>query len=81
MTEKDEIKKVAVNYFKNLFTCDNITSRLGLLPNLLSPLDQRSLDSLNRHVTNQEIHDAVLSIGSLKALGPDGFPTAFYQKC
>lgn len=78
---KDGIKHIVVNYFHTLFMGSNSTSLPSYWPNLFPRLAHNALTDLNLAVTGEEIKNALFSIGSLKAPGPDGFPAMFYQKC
>lgn len=44
----------------------------------VSEEDNRRLTS---RYTNEEIREVLSELGPTKALGNDGFPTLFYQKC
>lgn len=48
-------------------------------PNFFPALDSEDLNNLNREVTDDDIKMSMFSIGSLKALGPDGFLAKFYH--
>lgn len=78
---KEDMKEVAVKYFKDLFTEPNQAGLPYYWPNLFPTLDGITLVSLHMDVTQDEIKQALFAIGSLKALGPDGFLAHFFQKC
>jgi hypothetical protein len=44
-------------------------------------LQRHDLSNLDREVTEQEIHAAVMQTSSEKAPGPDGFIGSFYKEC
>ena len=50
---------------------------------VLSVLINSVTEPMNRllleEVSEREVRDAVFNMGSLKALGPDGFPSLFFQ--
>ncbi|CAL8132775.1 unnamed protein product [Prunus armeniaca] len=49
------------------------------LPQIFPRLETSELGNLNCDINPQVIKDCLFSIGSFKALGPDGFPAKFYH--
>lgn len=80
VNDKDGIKNVIVNYFKDLFSNTSTIGFPQYWPNLFPSLDQSLLTSLNKDISPLEIKDALFSIGGLKAPGPDGYLALFLQK-
>jgi hypothetical protein len=68
-----------INYFSILFT----SNAIGDMEACLQNLENRVTDEMNRDLLKpfmvEEIWMALFQIGPLKAQGPDGFPTRFYQ--
>ncbi|KAK2663795.1 hypothetical protein Ddye_002369 [Dipteronia dyeriana] len=56
-----------------------ITSNYSSLPYLFLVLEESVIDDLNKEVNEEEVRTGLFGIGSLKASGPDGFHTAFFQ--
>jgi hypothetical protein len=72
--------KLVNKYFEGMFTVD-----ANLDPNLILPLieprvSQEMNEKLVGDFSEKEISDALFQIGALKAPGPDGFPTRFFQR-
>lgn len=57
----------------------NLLLIVDVIPNLFPRLDTVKLSALNKVVDMAEVKASLFSIGGLKALGVDGFPTCFYQ--
>ncbi|KAG7597660.1 Reverse transcriptase domain [Arabidopsis suecica] len=76
----DAIGKVAEAYFINLFTTTQNTD----LIDIISSIDCKVSDEMNRElilpISDQEVKDAVFSIGADRAPGFDGYTAAFYQQ-
>lgn len=71
------IKQCVVDYFVNLFTADD-EGDLSLVPRDIFPkISMRECESLSKPFTKLEIDDVVQHLGSLKALGPDGYRSLF----
>lgn len=47
---------------------------------ITSTLFEDDIWMVDRPFSEQEIHDSLFSMGHLKALGPDGYLTGFFQK-
>ncbi|XP_062006018.1 uncharacterized protein LOC133723218 [Rosa rugosa] len=74
------MKQTAVSFFKNLFSAATGQDLRFLIPWLFPDVDANDLRLMNRHVSDNDVHDALFRIGKLKAPGADGFPTLFYQQ-
>lgn len=72
------LKMEAMTYFKNIFCDSDQISQIphGRVPNVLSMEDRLVLTS---PVRNEEVHGALMSMKSYKALGPDGFQPIFFK--
>ncbi|XP_048422575.1 uncharacterized protein LOC125469371 [Pyrus x bretschneideri] len=78
--DKEALKSIVVNYFKDLFSFRITTTTMENLPHLFPCLIGEDLLVLNGDVTDDEIKACMFAIGGLKAPGPDGIPARFYQK-
>lgn len=75
-----EIKKLAVNYYKNLYdaeSCD-IESASDLLSDL-PQVEEEGRKSLDSQITFQEITEAMKQLSRGRSPGIDGLPVEFYQ--
>ncbi|KAA3472832.1 reverse transcriptase [Gossypium australe] len=81
MDEMWELEVIARSYFQHLFSA----GRRGNYDHILSRVDHCILDEENSKLkasyTKEEIRETLAELGPTKALGEDGFPTLFYQKC
>lgn len=77
--DKEDMMTIAVSYFQGLFSESGQAGLPNYWPNLFPRIDGSTLDDLNADVTEEEIRNALFSIGGLKAPGPDGFPAIFFQ--
>lgn len=80
ITDKTELKRMAVSYFKNLYSDEGLAMVdsfpiKGGFPRLESHL----LNNLEADITAEEIKDAFFGMGALKAPGPDGYHAMFFQ--
>ncbi|KAK2658152.1 hypothetical protein Ddye_004685 [Dipteronia dyeriana] len=55
------------------------TYAYGVLPNLFPGLEEGVSYDLNKPVSEEEVRLGLFGTGGLKAPGPDGFPTIFFQ--
>lgn len=79
-TSQSEVATEFVGYYRNLLgtysTCDPIDSNIfGEGPRL----SLEHADSLVRDISQQEIKDALFSIGDDKSPGPDGYSSCFFK--
>ncbi|CAN1174693.1 Putative ribonuclease H protein At1g65750, partial [Linum perenne] len=79
--EEDQLKSLAINFFKDLFTSGQPTSLadgIGMFPNPLTEAAKHHLESIP---SAAEIAGAIKAMGGLKAPGKDGFHPVFFQSC
>lgn len=74
-----DIANVAIDYFKKLYTTENIDSRLyeKVFHGFSHCVGPEMNGDLIRQVTEEEIKTTVMDIGAHKAPGPDGFTAIF----
>ncbi|KAK5792926.1 hypothetical protein PVK06_034057 [Gossypium arboreum] len=79
VSDPEELLRVAVKYFGDLFT----TSASGANDRVLDLVENRISDEMNENLlkpfTKEDIWCTVKSISPLKAPGIDGYPALFYQ--
>jgi hypothetical protein len=79
-TDQSEIGTGLVNFYKGLFSDDEV--RRPLLDGVVfSTIDESDRDMLDRAFTEDEVWGVVRNMGGDKAPGPDGFSLAFFQSC
>src|ERR1044072_6661096 len=72
-TDNGEMGHMARSYFQDLFGCNHVDNPS---PFATSPLPKISMEgrlALTETVTKKEVHQALMSMKSYKAPGPDGF--------
>lgn len=72
LTNTDEIERLATSYFKNLFM-DSSPYVEFKVKGKFAHLNQDELCMFNLEISREEVRNALLSIGSYKAPGKDGF--------
>ncbi|XP_061343584.1 uncharacterized protein LOC133289618 [Gastrolobium bilobum] len=80
VSETNELKNLACNFFKALFTEDVKYKRWITSDNLWPALSSGDMDCLNKYPIEMEIKHIVFNMDSFKAPGIDGFPAIFYKK-
>lgn len=78
--DKDELKKMATQFLKTLYSTEElvVTNNYplkGAFPRLYSD----GMRNIEDEVTSKEIKDAFFSMRALKTLGPYGFHAMFFQ--
>ncbi|CAL8078165.1 unnamed protein product [Prunus armeniaca] len=66
------MENIIVDYFRTLFAVQTMRYSNADLPQLFPRLETSELGNLNCDINPQVIKDCLFSIGSFKALGPDG---------
>ncbi|XP_038708505.1 uncharacterized protein LOC120003559 [Tripterygium wilfordii] len=78
-TTEPEIAEAFHAYFTSLFSAGSIVENYSFLDSITRLVDADVNEYLCRMVTRDEIWNAVRSISSQKAPGPDGFSAGFYH--
>ncbi|XP_074266442.1 uncharacterized protein LOC141589715 [Silene latifolia] len=77
----DDVKKIVVEYYKNLYTDDTPDDFDADIPyDLFQEFSHEHWTWLNKYYSRTEIDNVIMHMESLKAPGPDGFQALFYQK-
>lgn len=71
--------QAVTNHFQGVFTASPTTDLDTCLDGILILVTKEMNDSLNAMASEQEKKEAMLSLGSLKAPGPDGLNGLFYK--
>jgi hypothetical protein len=81
VSSRDDIGQNFISHFSNLFTSSNPLIEQEML-DLFSPVisDEENF-TLSTPLVETKFFEALTSLGSTKALGPNGFTTLFYKKC
>jgi hypothetical protein len=74
---EEELGHYISNYYKSLFMSSAGPLNDDLFQNIPRAVTGEMNDFLNRPYTDQEVWEALDSIGDLKAPGPDGMPSVF----
>ncbi|KAL7259513.1 hypothetical protein ACSBR1_005410 [Camellia fascicularis] len=80
LESEEDINAHLHNYFVDLFSFDghrDMTEALSVVNQVIT--NEMNLQ-LIREVSNEEIRVAVFQLGSVKALGPNGYPGFFYHQ-
>jgi hypothetical protein len=72
------MKNEALNFFKELFCSNEIVTR-DSSDNGVAVLDDDARMELMRPISKTEVYDALMSMKSYKAPGPDGFQPIFFK--
>lgn len=81
-TVPTEMQRMAVSYFKSLYTRDPSLNGEAITNLTPAQITDAMNEQLCREFSDEEIADALFQIGPIKAPGPDGdgFPARFYQR-
>jgi hypothetical protein len=77
--DPEEIKTLANDFIKDLYSKDPDTCTEELIDLLHEPITEDINSALCKEFSNEEVSDALFQIGPLKAPGPDGMPGRFFQ--
>ncbi|OMO88421.1 Endonuclease/exonuclease/phosphatase [Corchorus capsularis] len=80
ITDKEQLKQHAVDHFQKLYTREENERTRPELGIAFHNLPQSDIDLLHSDLQVDEIEQAIKSIGTHKAPGPDGFHAIFFQK-
>ena len=75
--------KHVVEHFSKAFVKDNFVGNLVIRRSLINSIPQILGEEKNNqilgNITKEEVKSVVFSMKAFKALGSDGFPSAFFQ--
>jgi hypothetical protein len=77
---KSEMEEMTRTFFIQLYSVDQGVSPEELTQIFELVISDEANESLCKKISEEEISDALFQIGPLKAPGPDGLPTRFFQK-
>jgi kynurenine formamidase len=75
---QNDLENMANDYFDTMYTKDNMVAPELIEELVEQKVDLQMNDSLIRDFSDEEIGDALVQIGPLKAPGADGFPVRFF---
>ncbi|CAA7012923.1 unnamed protein product [Microthlaspi erraticum] len=82
VTEGPELESLAIEYYKRLYSLDDVELVVNKLPLEGFPrLSGEERMSLDKPFLPSEVEEAIKRMGRFKAPGPDGFQPVFYQSC
>lgn len=73
------LEDMATEYFKTVFTADPLLDQSKVTRLVQGKVTAEMTERLCAEFSEEEISNAVFQIGPIKAPGPDGFPSRFYQ--
>ena len=77
---QEKIGEVFANYFNGLFSTSGVVDYEGCLGAMEGRVTESMNESFVRPFTMEEIKTALFQMAPLKASGPDGFNSCFFQK-
>lgn len=77
ISNEDELKAHAIDFFANLYTADAISFNSNFTPNDFPCIDSDRMNIMERHVDDDEINDTIFSMKPLRAPGIDGLNAIF----
>ncbi|XP_038983021.1 uncharacterized protein LOC120110982 [Phoenix dactylifera] len=75
-----EVSQVLLDFFRSRWTEDRDLGDVGQLPRADTQIGMSKNALLVRHVTGEEVQEAVWALAGDKAPGPDGFPPFFFRR-
>ena len=79
-TDEEEISKILIGYYQNLFTLASASSVEEVLMAVPTIITDEQNAMLAIEFVKAEVEEALQQMAPLKAPGPDGLPHLFYQK-
>ncbi|KAA3488882.1 reverse transcriptase [Gossypium australe] len=80
VTNDAGLQEAAKNYFASLFSSERVADPEKVLEGIEDCVSQEINEALQSPFKEDEVRTALKGMGSMKAPGPDGFPTLFFQK-
>ena len=81
--EQEDLGKLVVDYFGEVFKKEdrvgNQVIRRSLINSIPHVIGEEENNIILGNITEEEVKKAMFSMKAYKALGPDGFPLAFFQ--
>ena len=82
ISSAQELENLTVNYFKRLYSLDDVPIEFHELPRFgFEKLNREEVVSLNKPFLEGEVEQAIRSMSRFKAPGPDGYQPLFYHDC
>ena len=79
VSDQEELKGIAVDFYKNLFTKEDLTPTAIPLPNRFQNVCSSQASNMAKLVDKEEVRIALFDVGPYKAPGTDGFQAVFFQ--
>ena len=79
VTDEKAVADLFVDFYAWLFTTSNPTDLEKVLARVQSVVDDSMNATLTKPYVREEVDDAIKQMAPLKAPGPDGMPSIFYQ--
>ena len=78
-TDEEEISKILIDYYQNLFTLASPSNMEEVLMAVPTVITDKQNAMLAAEFVKAEVEEALQQMALLKAPGPDGLPPFFYQ--
>ena len=79
-SDVEEIKGMAKDYYKKLYTSEGVIGMVEVLSHIPTKFTGNMNVVLNKQYSKEEVKVALFQMFPTKAPGPDGFPAHFYQR-
>ena len=77
---KDQMESMTTSFYKQLYTSVGVQDMEQVLETIPRKVTDDMNSTLNAPYSGQEVKTALFQMFPTKALGPDGFPSHFYQR-
>ncbi|XP_056692071.1 uncharacterized protein [Spinacia oleracea] len=80
ITDEDQLKTMATDYFQNLFTTTKLSGNLFCHTHSNFSINHEENNALGSIITMDEVHSNLFAMDPIKSPGPDGIQPIFFQK-
>lgn len=80
MEEEENIERVTIDYFRNIFTCSNLTDLYYVLDSVNLCIKSDGATFLQEPFTKEKVLESLHQIHPTRSPNPDGMPILFFHK-